>query len=205
MKPGLAHITFNPLRFTLLFLLGFTSANQYIALFFTASDTCAIWFRWFSCTLFLLATTAEVVSSHSYVAVQISMPFKMGFSYWADIIQRKSETGNTLNSIRRCQHAYQINCIFFYCKANPGICVSNMISLSKKTGRTSRTKKTKVFVIFLTLIKGQISFSELCREVWIESLQERQMNARLSLFSRCMAEGIEPLFQNDLEKKHNTR
>ena len=34
-----------------------------------------------------------------------------------------------------------------------------------------------------------------------EKLEER----RLSLFSRCIAEGIEPSFQYDLEKKHTTR
>ena len=43
------------------------------------------------------------------------------------------------------------------------------------------------------------------REVGIESLQERRLNTRLSLFSRCIAEGIELSFQYDLKKKHNTR
>ena len=76
------------------------------------------------------------------------------------------------------------------------------------------TKKNKVKQLeklqntalrFIFNIKSQISFSEVRREVGIESLQERQMNARLSPFSRCIAEGIEPSLQYYLEKKNNIR
>ena len=65
-------------------------------------------------------------------------------------------------------------------------------------------KKRKKALYFIFNISSHISFSELQGWVGIESLQDRQMNAKLSLFSRCVAEGIEPSFQYALEKKHNT-
>ena len=40
----------------------------------------------------------------------------------------------------------------------------------------------------------------------MKSLRERQKEAMLSLFTECLVEGIEPLFNcNNLEKAHNTR
>ena len=48
---------------------------------------------------------------------------------------------------------------------------------------------------FIFNIKGQTSFSQLRKDTGIESLQERRISARFSLFiSRCVAENIQPLF-----------
>ena len=81
-----------------------------------------------------------------------------------------------------------------------------MGSLYKKKNKVKQLEKLQNKALrFIFNIKSQISFSEVRREVGIESLQERQMNARLSPFSRCIAEGIEPSFQYSLEKKHNIR
>ena len=54
-------------------------------------------------------------------------------------------------------------------------------------------------------IKSQTSFTQLPNDASIESLQERRMSARFSLFARCLAENIQPSFEYDLEKQHNTR
>ena len=58
---------------------------------------------------------------------------------------------------------------------------------------------------FIFNIKGQTSFSQLRKDAGIESLQERRMSARFSLFTRCLAENIQPSFEYDHEKQHNRR
>ena len=58
---------------------------------------------------------------------------------------------------------------------------------------------------FIFNIKGQTSFSQLRKDAGIESLQEPRMSARFSLFTRCLAENIQPSFEYDLQKQHNTR
>ena len=45
---------------------------------------------------------------------------------------------------------------------------------------------------FIYSIKGQVSFTQLRADVEIMSLRERRKEARLSLFTKCIAEGIEP-------------
>ena len=58
---------------------------------------------------------------------------------------------------------------------------------------------------FIFNIKEQISFTKLRENTNIKSLRERRKDARMSLFVRCFAEGIEPTFNYNLEKQHNTR
>jgi len=58
---------------------------------------------------------------------------------------------------------------------------------------------------FIFNIRGHVSFSELREKTDIPSLKERRKSARFSLFHKCIAEGIEPSFNYDLEKKYNTR
>ena len=58
---------------------------------------------------------------------------------------------------------------------------------------------------FIFNIKGQTSFSQLRKDAGIESLQEPRMSASFSLFTRCLAENIQPSVEYDLEKQHNTR
>ena len=53
---------------------------------------------------------------------------------------------------------------------------------------------------FIFNIKGQTRFSHLRKDAAIESLQERRMNARFSLFTRCLAENIQSSFEYDPEK-----
>ena len=58
---------------------------------------------------------------------------------------------------------------------------------------------------FIFNIKGQTSFSQLRKDAGIESLQERRMSARFSLFTRCLAENIQQSFEYDHEQRHKTR
>ena len=58
---------------------------------------------------------------------------------------------------------------------------------------------------FIFNIKGLTSFNQLRKDAGIESLQESRMSARFSLFTRCLAENIQPSFEHDLEKQHNRR
>ena len=78
-----------------------------------------------------------------------------------------------------------------------------MGSFSKEKSKKFEKKNGKKAVHLFFNINSRIGFSELQRWVGIESLQDRQMNAKLSLFSRCVAEGIEPSFQYVLEKKQH--
>lgn len=58
---------------------------------------------------------------------------------------------------------------------------------------------------FIFKIKGQISFTNLRDKTGLHSLKQRREESRLKLFVKCLGEGIEPSFQYDLDKKHNTR
>ena len=75
----------------------------------------------------------------------------------------------------------------------------------QKTKQNIQKKIQNKALRFIVNIKVQVIFSELSREVGIESLQKRRMNARLSHFSKCIAESIEPSFQYDREQYLNLR
>ena len=49
--------------------------------------------------------------------------------------------------------------------------------------------------------KRLTSFSQLCKDAGIESLQEHRMSARFSHFTRCLAENIQPYFEYYLPSK----
>jgi len=58
---------------------------------------------------------------------------------------------------------------------------------------------------FIFRIKGRTSFKKLREDTGFPSLQERRKISRVKLYLRCLSEGIEPSFEYDLEKGHNTR
>ena len=58
---------------------------------------------------------------------------------------------------------------------------------------------------FIYNIKGRVSFTKLRQDVEIHSLRQRKKMGRLKLFTKCLAEGIEPPFSYDLPKKPNTK
>ena len=75
-------------------------------------------------------------------------------------------------------------------------------SYQRKHIKTLEKIQNKNALHFIFHIKGLTSCSQLCKDAGIESLQERRMSARFSLFTRCLAENIQPSFEYGLEKQH---
>ena len=153
-------------------------------------------------TYFLCDTSLKVVRSHPHLGVQQQCSLKWD----SHIEQIPSNPNQRLAMLRRVLGSANIPTkkIAYFSLGRPTLEYAFQIPLQKKNKVRQLEKiQNKALLIFFN-IKGQISFSELRREVGIESLQERRLNARLSLFSRCIAEIIEPSFQYDLEKKHST-